>query len=83
MLKEKRPCIFYTADNTVAARDSSHLYVYNPDADHEFCYEIVDGKPVVSKFTPAHLHLKDYCFPMLQATEHLVQKGMTVNHPVN
>ena len=81
LIQEKRPCIFYTADNTVAARDSSHLYVYNPDADHEFCYNIVEGKPVASKFTPAHLHLKDYCFPMLQATEHLVQKGMTVNHP--
>ena len=77
LLREHRPCMFYTADNTVAARDSSHLYVYNPDADHEFCYELEKGKPVPVALTPAHQKLKDYCFPMLQATEFLVQKGMT------
>ena len=28
LLKEQRPCIFYTADNLIAAKDSSHLYIY-------------------------------------------------------
>lgn len=29
LLKEQRPCIFYTADNLIAAKDSSHLYIYS------------------------------------------------------
>lgn len=81
LMKEQRPCIFYTADNTVAARDSSHLYVYNPDADHEFCYRLEKGKPVPTAQTAAHRRLKDYCFPMLQTTEQLVQEGKTTNTP--
>lgn len=28
-----------------------------------------------------HVQLKDYCFPMLQATEYLVQQGLTTNRP--
>lgn len=79
LLEERRPCIFYTADNTVAARDSSRLYVYNPDADKEFCYDLHEGEPVIATDTENFRSLKDYCFPMLQATEYLVQNRMTVN----
>lgn len=81
LLEEKRPCMFYTADKTVAARDSQYLYVYNPDADREFCYSLSNGKVVPSDFLPMHVQLKDYCFPMLQATEYLVQQGLTTNRP--
>ena len=80
LMKERRTMMFYTADNTVAARDSSCLYVYNPDADHEFSYQLVNGKPEPVAFSRQHQKLKDYCFPMLQATEHLVKKGLTTNH---
>ncbi len=79
--RERRPAIFYTADNTVAARDSTHLYVYNPDVDHEFCYDLSSGEPEPVEMSAAHQQLKTYCYSMLQATEYLVQRGLTVDHP--
>lgn len=77
--RERRPYIFYTADNTVAARDSAHLYVYNPDADREFCYNIANGQPQPTAMSEAHQQLKQYCFAMLQTTEHLVEKRQTTD----
>lgn len=79
LLREKRPCIFYTADNTVAARDSLHLYVYNPDADGEFCYRIENEKPAPAQMDSTFQSLKKYCFSMLQATEWMVEQGMTTD----
>lgn len=79
LTREQRPCAFYTADNTIAARDDKYLYVYNPDANREFCYRLENGQPLVSDFLPAHARLKAYGFPMLQTTEYLVQKRQTVN----
>ena len=80
LTREKRPCIFYTADNTIAARNNEYLYVYNPDANQEFCYQLVNGQPKASDFLPAHARLKEYCFPMLQSTEYLVQSKKTINY---
>ena len=77
--REKRPCIFYTADNTVAARDSQHLYVYNPDAEAEFCYRTDQGHPTPVKMNEVHRKLKEYSFSMLQATEALVEKKQTTD----
>ena len=81
--REQRPCIFYTADNTVAARDSNYLYIYNPDANKEFCYTTHQGKPQASAMTQGHSLLKDYCFCMLQATERLVQQKQTTDKPAD
>ena len=80
LTREQRPCMFYTADNTIAARDNHYLYVYNPDANQEFCYTLKDGQPIASEFSPTHAKLKAYCFPMLQSTEYLVQHQQTVNY---
>lgn len=79
LLKEHRPCIFYTADNTVAARDEKHLYVYNPDAEQEFCYDIQGTTPRPVAMNEGHQILREYCFSMLQATEVLVEQGRTLN----
>lgn len=81
LLREQRPCMFYTADNTVAARDSTCLYVYNPDAGRDFCYRTGSGKPVPAEMDGHFRNLKNYCFSMLQATETLVQQGKTLDHP--
>lgn len=80
LTRERRPAMFYTADNTVAARDSSHLYVYNPTVGQEFCYDTSAGTPVAVEMSDPYRRLKDYCFSMLQATEQLVQEGRTVDH---
>lgn len=83
LVQEKRPCIFYSADNTVAARDSSHLYVYNPDADREFCYNTTTGTPQAEEMNAQYAALKHYCFTMLQATEQLVQQQLTTDKILN
>lgn len=80
LMKERRPAMFYTADNTVAARDSARLYVYDPVAQREYCYDTSSGKPVPAEMDASFGKLKDYSFSMLQATEELVQKGLTVDH---
>ena len=83
LLKETRPCIFYTADNLIAARNESHLYIYSPESGQEFCYEKENGK---LRLTDSNLHfvaLKEYVFSMLQATEHIVRQGKTVDVPTS
>lgn len=76
LLREVRPCIFYTADNLIAARDGNRLYVYAPETGQEFRYEYRDGRICVSDDEGAYRMLKEYCFSMLQSTEYLVRNGM-------
>ena len=78
LMRERRPMMFYSADNVVAARNDSLLYVYNPDAKREFCYdisrpEVFSPQPFSSAFAP----LRQYVFANLQAAESLVQSGQT------
>lgn len=79
LMKEQRPCIFYTADNLIAARDSSHLYIHSPETGQEFRYAIEDGKLTAPPSDEAFEALKQYVFTMLQATEQLVKEGKTVD----
>ena len=81
MLKEQRPCIFYTADNLIAARDSSHLYVFSPETGQEFLYEYTGGKISTAQYSDVYGRLKEYCFSMLQSTEYLVRQGAIVDRP--
>ena len=81
MLKEQRPCMFYTADNLVAARDSSHLYVFSPETGQEFLYEYTGGKISTAQYSDVYGRLKEYCFSMLQSTEYLVRQGAIVDRP--
>lgn len=82
LLREQRPCIFYSADNTLAARDAQHLYVYSPDAEREFCYRLDPAKPKAAPqpvaMNESHRRLRNYLFSMLQTTEYMVGKGMTL-----
>ena len=77
LLKEQRPCIFYTADNLIAARDSARLYMHAPETGQEFCYSVQNGKPKSSSYDTNFGFLKEYVFSMLQATEQLVKEGKT------
>ena len=36
LLEEERPCMFFTADNLIGARDLTHLFIYSPDNQQEF-----------------------------------------------
>ena len=77
--RERRPAIFYAADKTIAARDSSALFVFNPDLDMEFCYDLRDGQPIKTVENDHFRFLRNYCFSMLQCTEYVVGKRMTTD----
>ena len=81
LLREQRPCIFYSADNTLAARDAQHLYVYSPDAEREFCYRLNPSHPKAApqptQMSESHRRLRNYLFSMLQTTEYMVGNSLT------
>lgn len=81
LIVEKRPCMFYTADNLVAARDSSNLYVYSPETGQEFRYRYEGDKINMVEDNDTFRILKEYCFSMLQSTEYLVRSGMITDKP--
>ena len=81
LLKEERPCIFYTADNLIAARDSSRLYIHSPETGQTFCYSQKEGKWQTTHQDDSFDTLKNYVFSMLQATEQLVKEGKTTDKP--
>lgn len=83
LLKEERPCIFYTADNLIAARDTTRLYIYSPDNKQEFRYEQKSNKLHVAENSETFQQLKEYCFSMLQCTECLVKEHKTINKSTN
>lgn len=80
LMREQRPAAFYTADKTIAARDSSHLFVYNAETQKTYCYRLKDGKPTETAMAPPFEALRNYVYPLLQTTEHLVQRQMTLDH---
>lgn len=83
LLKEQRPCMFYTADNLIAARDTTHLYIYSPDNQQEFRYEQSENELHFAESSQAFEQLKRYCFSMLQSTEYLVKEHKTIDKPAN
>jgi len=83
LTRERRPAIFYTADNVVAARNERYLYIYNPEAEREFCYDVSTEafRPLSARpLRPELRELKRYVFSNLQAAESLVQQGLTRDH---
>lgn len=81
LLKEKRPYMFFTADNLIGVRDSSRLYIYIPGTRQELRYHVVNG----TKVTPAKddvifRSMKGYGFSMLQCAEILVRRQQTLDH---
>lgn len=74
-----RPAIFYTADKTIAARNTSTLYVFNAETGKEYVYALPSYIP--QRANQSSDSLKNYAFSLLQTTEFLVQHGMTTNKP--
>lgn len=79
LLREQRPCMFFTADNLVGARDSSRLFVYIPDSRQELHYQKTDGGLVRAEPDSVFGELRKYCFSMLQGAECLVRRQQTVD----
>lgn len=83
LLRERRPAVFYTADEAVAARDGHYLYVYNPTSRRTFCYDVSSAafRPLPDRpLRPELRRLREYVFSNLQAAEELVGQGLTRDH---
>lgn len=39
LLTEQRPYVYFSADNLIAATDTTHLYIYSPHDRQEFKYK--------------------------------------------
>lgn len=82
MLREERPCMFFTADNMIGARDADYLFIYVPDSQQEFRYKLEEGKlHAATAEEDVFGRLKNYCFSMLQCTEYLVKENKTTDKP--
>lgn len=82
LLREERPCMFFTADNMIGARDADHLFIYVPDSQQEFRYKLEEGKlHAATAEEDVFGRLKNYCFSMLQCTEYLVKENKTIDKP--
>ena len=81
LFKETRKSIVYTADNMIAAKDSSRLYFYAPESQQEFFYEVHDGKLKQSADAARFNYLKEECFATLQSTEYMVKNQLTIDKP--
>ncbi|MDE7073676.1 MAG: sulfatase-like hydrolase/transferase [Odoribacter sp.] len=79
LLREKRPCMFFTADNMIGARNERGFYVYVPESNQEFRYLCNEKK--LEKTSPEAVtnSLKNYAFSMLQAAEYLVKQQLTTD----
>ena len=81
LLREKRPYMYFTADNLIGVRDSSRLYLYFPDNRQELYYRTQGQTVQVAREDSVFRDMKRYGFSMLQCAETLVQRGQTLNHP--
>ncbi len=71
LLKEKRNAIFFTADDQIGVRDSSHFYIYVPKTEQEFCYK-TKGRNLEHAWKDKRFgELQQYGFSMLQSAEML------------
>lgn len=79
LMKETRPCIFFTADDAIGCKSDSLFYVFKPDENQEFLYSVEEG--VVGEQIPVNGlgkdFIKSYAFSMLQAAQLFVKEGKT------
>lgn len=74
---ERRDFVAFTTDKQIAARDSSHIYIYEPADDVEYCYSINNGKFEKSEMNPTFKQLKNFCFSTIQSTQYFNLQGLT------
>ena len=79
-LTEQRPYVYFSADNLIAATDTTHLYIYSPHDRQEFKYKKQgNALQLVTGEDSTFYVMKKYCFSTLQSAEYLVKEHKTVN----
>ena len=81
LLKEERPCMFFSADNMLGVKDTKHFYIYDTESKQEFNYNIHNGTLSPATANTTFDSLKTYAFSMLQTTEYLIRKQLTTDKP--
>jgi len=71
LLKEERPCMFFSADNMLGVKDTKHFYIYDTESKQEFNYNIHNGTLSPATANTTFDSLKTYAFSMLQTTEYV------------
>ena len=80
LLTEQRPYVYFSADNLIAATDTTHLYIYSPHDRQEFKYKKQgNALQLVTGEDSTFYVMKKYCFSTLQSAEYLVKEHKTVN----
>ena len=77
IIHKPRQMVFYSADDQIVARDSSHLFVHYPNQQRTLCYRIsASGQQVNDNNTsaPAYQQLRKYSFAMMQTAEYLYRR---------
>ena len=81
LLKEERPCMFFSADNMLGVKDTKHFYIYDTESKQESNYNIHNGTLSPATANTTFDSLKTYAFSMLQTTEYLIRKQLTTDKP--
>ncbi len=74
LMHEQRPCAFYTSDNLITARDTTHQFIYNPKTEQSTL--LLNGKPTQQSDSTFQA-LQQYVFRMLQTTEYMIDNELT------
>lgn len=75
LLKRRRDMVFYSADNQIVARDSTHCYIYEPKTQQSFCYDVMQGGRLSpAKHNSVFSRLKKYVFAMEQTAQFMLNR---------
>lgn len=74
LFSKQRPCAYYSSDNLIAARDSTHQIIYNPKTTQTTLLR--HGQPIQETDSTFNA-LRNYLFTMMQAAEAITQKELT------
>ena len=65
LLKEERPCMFFSADNMLGVKDTKHFYIYDTESKQEFNYNIHNGTLSPATANTTFDSLKTYASVMI------------------
>lgn len=75
LLRRNRDMVFYSADNQIVARDSTHCFIHEPNTGKSFMYGVSgDGKLSEAADNAVFSRLRRYVFSMEQTAQFMLNK---------
>jgi arylsulfatase A-like enzyme len=73
LLREQRPCMFFTSDDAIGCVDSTYFYIYKPREKKEqlFRYAHRETEDLHTTLTAETDSLRNYAWSMLQAAQYV------------